>query len=135
VNKKFLIAWVVVFIVWMCGSFLVHGVLLHAGYAGLPNLFRPQDEAQQYFPFMIVAHVAMAGAFTWLYSHGVEAKPWLRQGVRFGIAVALLTVVPWYTIYYVVQPMPADLVLRQIAFDGILIVLFGVIAAFIYRKP
>ena len=29
-NKKFLIAWVVLFIAWMAGDFLVHGVLLHA---------------------------------------------------------------------------------------------------------
>ena len=134
-NKKFLIAWLVVFIAWMVGSFVVHGVLLHAGYAGLPNLFRPPEEAQEYFPLIILAHVVMAGSFTWIYSRGAEAKPWLAQGLRFGIAIALLTVVPWYTIYYVVQPMPADLVLRQSAFDGILIVLFGVIAAFIYRKP
>jgi hypothetical protein len=37
---------------------------------------------------------------------GVEAKPWVAQGERFGIAVALLTVWPTYLIYYVVQPMP-----------------------------
>jgi len=27
-NKKFFLAWLVVFIVWFLGSFLVHGVLL-----------------------------------------------------------------------------------------------------------
>ena len=37
-NKKFLISWVVIFVVWMAGSFVVHGVLLGDGYAQLPNL-------------------------------------------------------------------------------------------------
>src|SRR5580693_4827177 len=37
-NKKFLIAWVVVFIVWFFGSFAVHGVLLRSDYMQLTNL-------------------------------------------------------------------------------------------------
>ena len=103
---KFFLGWVVVFVVWMAGSFVVHGMLLHADYSGLPNLFRPEADAQQHFPLMVLAHVVMAGAFLWIYSRGIEAKPWLPQGIRFGVAVALMTVVPTYTIYYVVQPMP-----------------------------
>jgi len=38
----------------------------------------------------------------------------MGQGIRFGIAVALLTVVPTYLIYYVVQPMPRSLVTKLI---------------------
>lgn len=132
-NKLFFIAWAVLFVVWMIGSFIVHGTLLHADYAKLPQLFRPESEAQRYFPFMILAHVCLAGAFAWIYSRGVQAKPWLGQGLRFGLAVALLTVVPMYTIYYVVQPMPGLHVVKQIAFDGILVLVLGAVAAFLYR--
>lgn len=134
-NKKFLIAWVVIFVAWMAGSFVVHGVLLHDDYAQLPNLMRTEAEAQQHFPLMILAHVIMAGAFVWIYSRGVEAKPWLSQGIRFGIAVALLAIVPTYMIYYVVQPMPGMLVVKQSIFDGILMTILGVIAAFLYKRP
>jgi hypothetical protein len=134
-NKKFFIAWLVIFIAWMAGSFVVHGVLLHDDYARLPNLFRSEAEAQHYFPLMILAHVIMSGAFVWIYSRGVEASPWLPQGIRFGLAVALLTVVPTYTIYYVVQPMPGMTVVKQIVFNGILMLILGVVAAFMYRPP
>ena len=121
------------FVAWMVGSFVVHGVLLHADYAKLPNLFRPEAEAQRCFPLMILAHVILAGAFVWIYARGVETKPWLAQGIRFGLAIALLTVVPSYTIYYVVQPMPGAHVVKQILFDGVLILILGAIVAFIYR--
>lgn len=134
-NKKFFIAWIVIFVAWMAGSFLVHGLLLHDDYAQLPNLFRPEAEAQKYFPLMILAHVIMAGAFVWIYSRGVEARSWLPQGIRFGVAVALLAIVPIYMIYYVVQPMPGLTVVKQIVFDGILVVILGAIVAFIYRQP
>jgi hypothetical protein len=130
---KFLVGWVVVFVVWMAGSFVVHGMLLHDDYGKLPNLFRAEADSQQHFPLMILAHVIMAGAFVWIYSRGVEGKPWLAQGVRFGVAVALLAVVPTYTIYYVVQPMPGALVVKQIVFDGILLVILGAVAALLHR--
>jgi hypothetical protein len=132
-NKKFLIAWVVLFIAWFIGSFVVHGVLLSADYMQLTSLFRTEADAQRYFPLMVLAHVILAGAFVWIYARGVEAKPWLAQGVRFGIAVALLTIVPSYLIYFVVQPMPASVVMKQIVFDGILLVILGIIVAWLYR--
>ena len=37
---KFFLGWVAVFVVWMAGSFVVHGVLLHDDYGRLPNLMR-----------------------------------------------------------------------------------------------
>jgi hypothetical protein len=132
-NKRFAMAWAAVFIGWMAGSFVVHGVLLKADYAALPNLFRPEADAQKYFPLMILAHVILSGAFVWIYARGVQARPWLAQGVRFGIAIALLTSVPMYLIYYVVQPMPGLHVAKQIAFDGILVLVLGALAAFFYR--
>ncbi|TMH05606.1 MAG: hypothetical protein E6H67_08565 [Betaproteobacteria bacterium] len=134
-NKKLIIAWIVIFVAWMCGSFVVHGVLLHDEYARLTNLFRPEADAQKYFPLLILAHVILAGALVWIYSRGVEATPWLPQGLRFGLAIALLTIVPTYIIYYVVQPMPSALVIKQIAFDGILMLILGAIVAFVYRQP
>jgi hypothetical protein len=134
-NKKFIIAWIVVFIVWMAGSFVVHGVLLHEDYAKLSNLFRTEADAQKYFPLMILAHVILAGALVWIYSRGVEAAPWLSQGLRFGLAIALLTIVPTYIIYYVVQPMPSSVVVKQIVFDGVLMLILGAVTAFIYRQP
>jgi len=134
-DKKFFIAWVAIFVAWMAGSFVVHGMLLHDDYAKLSGLFRPEAEAQSYFPLMVLAHIILAGAFVWIYSRGVEAVPWLPQGIRFGLAVALLTVIPTYLIYYVVQPMPGAVVAKQIVFDGILILILGAIAACIYRPP
>ena len=132
-NKRFLTAWLIVFIAWMAGSFVVHGVLLHEDYSTLPNLFRPEEEAQQYFPLMLLAHVILAGAFVWIYSRGVEDAPWAGQGIRFGLAVALLTIVPTYIIYHVVQTIPGSIAVKQIVFDGILLLALGLLVAFLYR--
>jgi predicted membrane protein len=34
-SKSFLIAWIAAFIVWMAGSFVIHGVLLKPDYSAL----------------------------------------------------------------------------------------------------
>jgi hypothetical protein len=133
-NKKFIIAWIVIFVVWFVGSFVVHGLMLQPDYMQLPTLMRSEVDAHRYFPLMILAHVSLSGAFVWIYSRGVEARPWVAQGLRFGIAVALLTTVPTYLIYFVVQPMPWNLVVKQIVFETILILILGVIVAGLYRR-
>jgi hypothetical protein len=134
-NAKFLVAWLVIFILWLAGGFVVHELLLGDDYAAT-NLMRSEEEAQRLMVWMLIAHVIMAGAFVWIYSRGKESKPWLGQGLRFGLAVALLAVVPIYLIYYVVQPQPGMLVAKQIVFDTILTLVVGAVAAFIYRdKP
>jgi len=132
-NKRFLIAWAVVLVAWFFGSFLVHGVLLGPDYKGLGALFRTDADAQAYFPLMLLAHVMLAGAFVWIYARGVEAKPWLGQGLRFGLAVAFLTTIPTYTIYFVVQPMPGAVVAKQILFDSVLMLALGAITGWLYR--
>ena len=132
-NKKFFIAWIAVFVVWFAGSYVVHGVLLHGDYAQLSNLFRSEEESMHYFHWMIVAQVMMSGALTWIYSRGIESGSWVGQGIRFGIAVALLTTVPTYIVYYVVEPLPGSTVVRQIVFDGLLTLIIGLVVAFVYR--
>ncbi len=132
-NRKFLGAWLVIFIAWFLGSFVVHHLLLGADYRAVAGLFRSEVDGRKFFPLMILAHVMMSGAFTWIYARGVEAKPWLGQGVRFGVAVAFLMTIPVYLMYYCVQPTPAELVVKQIVFDGALVVILGVIAGWLYR--
>lgn len=134
-NRKFLIGWVMLFVAWMAGSVVVHGMLLGPDYTALQGkLFRTPQDSQAYFPFMLLAHAMLAGALVWIYARGREAgRPWLGQGLRFGVAVALLTVLPTYLIYYAVQPTPGMLVAKQMLFDGVLLLVLGVLVAWWYR--
>jgi len=133
-NRRFLIAWVVLFIAWYIGSFVVHGLLLHEDYERLARLFRSPEEATAFLPLMVLAHVMMAGAFVWIYARGVEVKPWAAQGLRYGLAIAALMIVPLYLIYYVVQPMPGNTVAKQVVYETVLVLLLGLLVAFLYRK-
>ena len=133
-NKQFVLSVVVVFVVTMLLGMVVHGMLLHDDYQGLAGkVYRTPAEAQGYFPYMIGAHVTMAIAVTWIYRQGRSAAPWLGQGIRFGIALALLMSVSIYLIYFAVQPLPSDMVAKQVSLDSIANVVVGIVTAFMNR--
>jgi hypothetical protein len=135
-DKRFMVASVAIFVVWMALDFVVHGVLIGPDYAALTNLYRTPADSQPLFPLMLLAHVLLALALVWIYARGAEAaKPWLGQGLRFGVAVALLTVVPTYLIYYVVQPTPVPVVIKQIVFSTVSLLILGAVVAWFYRAP
>jgi membrane protease YdiL (CAAX protease family) len=133
-NTKFLIAGFAGFIVSLATGFVAHGMLLQADYAAIPTLMRTEADAMAHFPYMLLSHFFKGFAFAWIYRQGISSgASWLSQGVRFGIAVALLMTVPLYLIYYAVQPMPGMLVVKQIVADSISTVLMGVVVAFICK--
>jgi hypothetical protein len=132
-DKRFWIAGLVASVLFFALGFLVHGVLLTGDYMQLKPLFRPEEGMMGYMPLMILAHVIMGFSFAWIYSRGVSGAPWTMQGLRFGIAAVLLVTVPWYLIYYSIQPWPASTVAKQIIFDGISMIITALAVAFIFK--
>ena len=131
-DKRFWISGVVMSLASMALGFIVHGTLLHDDYAALGTMMRPEAEANNYFHWMIVAHVLMGFALTWIYRQGIDrSKGTISQGLRFGLAIICLMTIPMFLIYYVVMPFPAALVQKQIAFEVIGMLLLGVLVAWL----
>ena len=49
-NKKFFIAWLVIFIAWMAGDFVIHGLLLDPDYKQLAKLYRTEARTRGLLP-------------------------------------------------------------------------------------
>ena len=134
-GKKFWISGIVAAVLFYLLGFVVHGMLLHGDYLQLPNLFRTEADAMSRMPYMALANLLMGLAFAWIYRQGITAGvSWVQQGVRFGIAIALMSAVPMYLIYYTVQPWPGAVVVKQIVLETICIVIVGIVVAWI-NKP
>jgi hypothetical protein len=130
-TKRFILTVIVVFIVANLTGFLIHAVLLRPDYMPIAEHYRP--EGQEKMPFIILAYVAFAIGSVWVYAKGVENKPWLGQGIRFGIAMWLILAIPSFFIAYAVQPVPTMLMVKQVLFEGVDKILLGVITAALYR--
>jgi|SRR5689334_11683801 len=134
-NKTFVISVVALFVVSMLLGMVVHGMLLHSDYLHLTEqgLFRRESDQQAHFLYMLAAHLVLAVGVTWIYRQGRSARPWMGQGFRFGVALALATCIPTYLIYFAVQPMPSDIVAKQVFFDTIATIILGLVAAAVNR--
>ena len=110
-DKRFWICGLLVAIAAMVLGFVVHGVLLKQDYAALVGqLVRAPEDANRHLPAMLAADLCIGFAMTWLHRQiPAHAGSALRAGVRFGLAVALVSVVPQFLIYYTIQPLPIDL--------------------------
>ena len=136
-NKKFVVSSLVMTIAALLVGFLVHALLLKADYARLTgSIFRPESDAQGYFGYMLFAHLLIGIGLTWIYRMGHEAgKSVISQGLRFGMAIAVVSTIPMYLIYYAVQRLPSDLVAQQIIFDTIGMLLLGMLVAWLNKTP
>ncbi len=132
-DRKFIISTVVAFVVLVVGGFLVHGLWLGPTYETMTNM-RPAAEQEALMHFMLIAHLLMAAAFVWVYQRGNEDKPWVQQGIRFGIAIALLSSIPFFMIYYTVQQTPAALAINQSIGDTVVLIVVGLVTAFLNKK-
>ena len=133
-NTKFVVSSLVMGFASLMQGFLVHALALHNDYARLPQLYRPESQQQGQFGYMLLAHLLIGIGLTWVYRRGHEAgKGVLVQGARFGAAIAVLSTIPHFLIYFAVQPVPSDLVAQQIVFDSIGMMVLGVIVAWLNK--
>ena len=129
--KKLVLTIIVVFAVAYMAGFFIHVVLLGPDYMAVKEHYRP--EGQEKMLWICLAYVSFAVGSVLVYAKGVENKPWLGQGIRFGILMWLVLAVPSFFIAYAVQPVPTILMVKQVLFEGVDKIVLGIITAVLYR--
>lgn len=135
-DKRFWICGLVVSIAALLLGFLVHGLLLAPDYGALVGtLYRGDDDSERHMHWMLVAHLLIGYAMTWIYAQGFsDGRSTAAQGLRFGLAMALFSAVPGYLIHYAVQPLPPALVCKQVAFGIVTMLLLGMLVAWLQPR-
>ena len=136
--KRVIGAGVVAFLILFVAGYLVHAVWLGGTYREMIAggfSFRPQESMQRKLWIIWVSDLLYAMLFSWVYSRGSEPKPWVAQGLRFGIWMTLFTVAPATLNEYVAYYMPYTLALKWMAAGLITLVLMGLAVASIVRAP
>jgi hypothetical protein len=131
--KRLLLTAIAVYVVGFLVAFLFHDVLLGKDYQAISALLRP--EAEMKMAYIIVGYAFWALGIAWLYGKGVEAKPWVAQGLRFGLALACVWAVPWDLVNYATLPIPFALAMKGLAADVVNALACGLVAAAINRRP
>src|SRR5882762_8550937 len=104
-NKvRLILTIIVVFIVANSLGIFIHAIWLKQDYLPVANLYRPMGQEKMFW--IILAYLSFAIGSVLVYARGVEDKPWLGQGVRFGLLMFLILTIPSFFIAYAVQPVP-----------------------------
>jgi hypothetical protein len=131
--RRILIAFVAVLILSTIANFLIHGVILQPAYHATPHLIRAEQDASSHAPFLLWGFVFFSLGFVWIYARGVQAKPWLAQGMQYGFAMWLIASVSRYVIYYAIQPWAPAVILMQIGYELVMMLVLGATVGAIIR--
>ena len=135
-NARFWISGVAMTIAAMALGYVVHGVLLAADYTALGPMMRTPADSAHYVQWMLLADAAIGFGFTWIYRQGfTPGKFAIGQGLRCGLAIALVSTIPMFLIYYAVEPLPAALVHKQLIFSTVQMLLLGVLVSLLNPAP
>ena len=131
--KKLAIAIVATFIVLMATNYLVHSIWLMPDYDAIPLSHRNPWSMQHRFWLLVLGQVFFSAMFAYIYTRGRENKPWIEQGIRYGILVALLTVIPTSLTEYTVYIIPYMLAIKWMVAGSIQMILAGLVVAAIFK--
>src|SRR5579871_4682049 len=126
-TKKIVLAVIASFVLLGAGRYLIHSIWLMGSYMEHPNLWRTQEAMLHHLWALYLANFLFALAAVLIYVRGIEAKPWLGQGIRFGILLALVSTVPQSLVEYFTYPIAHILAVQWIIGEGGLAVLMGIV--------
>jgi hypothetical protein len=131
-DRKLVLAVIAAFVVQFALGFLFHGVLLAPDYTALSAVYRPPLPGMM--AVMALAMLIMSAAMVTIYRYGRQDRPFLGQGIRFGLMVAAVSVIPIYMIGYAVTNIPAALAIKQIVLETITVSIMGVVVAWFHKE-
>ena len=134
-TKKFLTAFVVVFVLLEITNYLIHGVILSSTYAeeGVKQIFRPVEEMQSKMWIVWLTDLVWAFFFTFIFVKGYENKG-IIEGVKYGVYIGLFYSLVMSYQGYAMFPMPYSLALLWFIIGFVQSIVFGVAAAMIYKQ-
>ncbi|HEV2298084.1 MAG TPA: hypothetical protein VGR72_06165 [Candidatus Acidoferrales bacterium] len=132
--KKLILAMAICYVVLVGTNWLIHQVWLMNDYLATPDSWRPMADLGHKMWVMLVGQAFFAALFCYIYSRGAEAKPWLAQGIRYGILITMFFVIPSALSEYTVYRVPHMLAVKWMIAGCIQMIILGLIVAGICQK-
>ena len=128
--KRYILACLGVYIGVQATDPVIHGLILGKDYQALSHIWRPDMMDKMWIMFISTAIFSLF--FVYIFIKGREGKG-VMEGLRYGIIVGLLMNGVGLLSQYVVYPVPFELVSKWFVFSMIQFILYGIIAALIYK--
>ena len=129
-NPRFIGAIIATFVFIFAYDFVYHGMYLADTYKATATLWRPEADMNQFMKYLTFGQLLVALGVVWIVFR-TERGSW-AAGALTGIVLGVIAA-GTSTIFYAVQPLPADLVCSWIFSGFIQSAVAGAIAGSIYK--
>ena len=131
---KFLLRTIVVAVAMFALGYVGHQLILGPAYSSIIPIMRSQADMQAHMPFALISSLCFSAAFVWIYAQGQSTRPWLGQGLRFGVAIWAISSVPLYLTNYTIEPWPGMFVTKILVWEFIAMMTLGFVIAALSRS-
>jgi len=128
--KKFILASIVVFVVYQVLNFIIHGLILDSVYESMAGVWREDMDSTMWI--MYVTSFIMSFLFVFIFIKGYEGKG-IAEGLRFGLWIGLLMNVVGMFNQYAVYPISMSLTIQWFVYGVIQLMICGIFAAWLYK--
>lgn len=134
-TKKFVLAFVLVFILVEITNYIIHVLILGPVYASdeIKVLFRSQEEMSGMMWIMWVLDLIWSFFFVFFFVKGYENKG-IAEGLRFGLYIALFFYLVNIYGQYTVFPIPYYLTLQWFLYGLVQALILGTAVALVYKQ-
>ena len=133
-TKKFIIAFVVVFVILEITNYLIYMGILGSAFMNdmYKNVFRTEEDMNSKMWIMYLMDLIWSYFFVFFFVKGYENKGWM-EGLRFGIYIGIFYMLVVSFQYYAMFPLEFGLVIQMFIYSFIQAILFGIITSLIYK--
>lgn len=130
-NRKIWQGALAVFVTVVILDLLVNGFLLRPEYETTRHLWRATRDVNM--ALLVVCYAIQAFAFALIFSKGYEGTG-IPEGLRFGLYVSLLMILPFASMSYATMPIPSLLAVKYFLFGTMTWVAAGAVVALVFGK-
>lgn len=130
-GKKVLLGFIVVFILVFALDYVVNMYLMASEYKATENLWRKPEEMKM--GVIIISQIFFSFFFTLIFSKGWEGRG-IAEGIRYGVYVTFMMMIPAAYMTYATMPVPYSLSLKWFLFGLVQYIIYGVALSLIFGK-
>ena len=133
-TKRFIICFIVIFVILEITNYLVHGIILGPTYAddAVNFLYRSSEEMMSKMWIMYIMDLIWSFFFVLIFVKGYENKG-ILEGLRYGLYIGIFYVMVQSYNSYVIYPIPYLLAFLSFVYGIIQVLILGVVASLIYK--
>jgi hypothetical protein len=128
-DKKLWIGFVAVIILVFAFDFVATQLVMKSELEATASLWRKPEEMK--WGVMIIADIFFAFFFTLIFSKGYEGRG-IIEGIRYGLYVALMMMVPAAYMSYATMPVPYSYALKWFLSGTVQYMIYGAALALVY---